>query len=107
MVVYDNYRKVVHDHTKDVAVLFYLPEEMCKHCVDFVNAYEKAADLLSSSPLFENVVLAKMDMFANQFAPGLNLHAFPALLVRFSFFLFLFSPFLSLCYYFIIYFILS
>merc|ERR1712137_585322 len=75
-LVHDTYRAVVHDQTKDVVVIFYLPADECPHCQVALDVFASVADSLAEYP---DLVFSKIDMYANAQVPSVRVNNFPTI----------------------------
>lgn len=75
-LVYDTFRGHVFDAAVDAVVFFFLPEEECPHCIRFLDEFDDVAEELADEA---GLFFGKIDMAANQQAPGTRVRNFPTI----------------------------
>ncbi|XP_014351967.1 protein disulfide-isomerase A3-like [Latimeria chalumnae] len=68
----DNFDQIVNDVTKDVLIAFYTP--WCSTCEMLESKYNELAEKLAENP---HIVVAKMDVTANEIPPLYNVTEYP------------------------------
>jgi len=76
VIVGSTFEAEVLESDKDVLVEFYAP--WCGHCKKLAPAYEKVGEALADA---DNVVIAKLDLTANDVEPNHQVRGFPTLLL--------------------------